>query len=99
MRRLAVVTGAFSNVGRAVAGVLVERGWQVRTLTNRRPAAGDPPSEPLPLHFEREHLVAALRGADVLVNTYWVRMPEHGASFDEAVANSRLLIDAAIASG
>jgi nucleoside-diphosphate-sugar epimerase len=97
--RTAVVTGAFSNIGRAVAGVLLRRGWTVRTLTNRRPAAGDPPLEAARLAFAPDALAGALRGTDALVNTYWVRMPEHGATFERAVANSRVLIDAALAAG
>jgi nucleoside-diphosphate-sugar epimerase len=97
MPSVAVVTGAFSNIGRVVAGVLRDRGWTVRTLTNRRPGAGDPPLDAFPLRFPPDD--AALRGADVLVNTYWVRMPEHGATFEDAVANSRILIDAAVAAG
>ncbi len=97
MPRVAVVTGAFSNIGRAVATDLQRRGWTIRTLTNRRPAADDLPIESFPLVFAREHLATALRGARALVNTYWVRMPEHGATFAEAVENSRVLVDAAVA--
>jgi len=99
MGEIAVVTGAFSNIGRAVAGALLERGWTVRTLTNRQAAPDDPPIESFPLRFERDHLARAVQGAHALVNTYWVRMREHGASFEDAVANSRLLIDVALASG
>jgi len=99
MPPVAVVTGAFGNIGRSVATVLRERGWTVRTLTRRRPAADDPPLESFPLRFAPDALTPALRGADALVNTYWVRMPEHGATFAQAVENSRLLIDAALAAG
>jgi len=38
---VAVVTGAYSNIGRAVAVALLARGWSIRTLTNRRPESGD----------------------------------------------------------
>src|SRR5262245_11941111 len=99
MPPVAVVTGAFGNIGRSAAMVLRERGWTVRTLTRRRPAADDPPFESFPLLFAPDALAPALRGADALVNTYWVRMPEHGATFEQAVDNSRLLIDAAVAAG
>lgn len=94
-----LVTGAFSNLGAAVAERLASAGDAVGTLTNR-PA---PPSTSLrpvvPLQFVRDHLVAALRGVDVVVNTYWVRTPSHGATFGQAVANSKLLVDAARSAG
>jgi NADH dehydrogenase len=91
----AVITGAFSYTGAAVADELLKRGYEVRTLTNRR-------SEKLPsapLKFEQEHLEAQLRGAETFVNTYWIRLPYAGQTFDTAVKNSRMLIDAAKSAG
>jgi NADH dehydrogenase len=38
-------------------------------------------------------------GADALINTYWVRLPYAGQTFDTAVENSRLLLQAAAAAG
>jgi uncharacterized protein YbjT (DUF2867 family) len=96
---VAVVTGAYSNIGRAVAAALLARGWSIRTLTNRRPESGDAVLDAFPLVFEPSALVRALRGADALVNTYWVRTLAHGPTFDQAVENSRLLIDAALEAG
>lgn len=98
----AVVTGAMSYIGSAVATSLQKRGWEVRALTNRaRPL--HPDQAPLPAHplqfVDRTALVSALAGARVLVNTYWVRYPEHGVSFDQAVANSAILFEAARAAG
>ena len=90
----AVVTGAFSNTGAAVATELDRRGWAIRTLTNRPP----PPASTIPvspLHFERNQLARALAGADVLVNTYWVRFPYRGVTFETAVRNSETLVLAA----
>jgi NADH dehydrogenase len=89
-----VITGAFSNTGAAVAGELARRGWSVRTLTNRPPPATS--SIPAtPLRFDRDLLTRALSGADAFVNTYWVRFPHRGITFDTGVQNSRLLIEAA----
>jgi NADH dehydrogenase len=53
-----------------------------------------------PLDFDDPSVLrAALSGVDVVFNTYWVRF-EHGATtFDDAVRNSRALIDAAAAAG
>jgi uncharacterized protein YbjT (DUF2867 family) len=96
-RPLAVVTGAFSYTGSAVTRVLLRRGWRVRTLTNRAPSISplDEPLETRPLRFERDLLGAALRSARLLVNTYWVRFPRRGVTFDHAVANTRTLLEAA----
>ncbi len=94
MPRRAVITGAFSYTGAAVAAELSARGWEVRTLTNRR----SPPGTPIgasPLRFEPEHLRRELAGADAFVNTYWVRLAHGGQSFETAVERSRLLLEAA----
>ena len=99
MTRRVVVTGVFSYTGGAIARQLLERGDEVVSLS-RRPA---PPAHPLaatvarePLQFdEPERLARSLQGADVLFNTYWIRFPRDGASFAQAVANSRALFQAA----
>ena len=98
----AVVTGAFSFIGSAAARSLFARGYSVRTLTNRSVPVNHPggPVEVHPLQFEdRSALVAAMRGAGVFVNTYWVRYPYVGTGFDTAVSNSRLLFEAAREAG
>ena len=93
------VTGAFSYTGSAVARSLLRRGIAVRTLTNRRAPINDPGGaiDIRPLQFDdRERLADSLRGAQTLVNTYWVRYPSVGVSFDRAVENTRMLFDAAV---
>jgi len=98
----AVVTGACSYTGRAVAASLLARGWRVRTLTNRVT-----PLHPLsaaldraPLQFDDPGaLVTFLRGADLFVNTYWIRYPRGRLDFDAAVANSAVLFAAAATAG
>jgi NADH dehydrogenase len=98
--RHVVVTGAFSNIGSATARELLARGHDVSTLTNRAPAAGDDPRiERHALRFERDHLVRALEGAQALVNTYWIRFPHGGTTFEHAVERSALLFDAAREAG
>jgi uncharacterized protein YbjT (DUF2867 family) len=96
-----VVTGAFSYSGAAIARELQNSGRQVRTLTahpNRAPANTD--IEVRPLDFARRtELIASLRGANTLYNTYWVRFAHGGLDHDVAVDNSRTLFEAATAAG
>jgi NADH dehydrogenase len=102
MAGIAVVTGAFSFTGSAVARSLIARGYRVRTLTNRREPLFDPGEaiETHPLQFEDRHaLAAAMTGADIFVNTYWVRYPYVGVGFDKAVENSNALCRAAAEAG
>lgn len=99
---IAVVTGAFSYTGSAVAKSLLARGFAVRTLTNRRAPVNDPggPIETYPLQFEDPgRLSEAMRGARVLVNTYWVRYPYVGVGFDQAVLNTGILLRSAREAG
>lgn len=99
---VAVVTGAFSYTGSAVAKSLIARGYTVRTLTNRTAPVHDPGPgvEAFPLQFaEPGRLEQAMRGAEIFVNTYWVRYPGVGVSFDNAVRNTGVLLNAARAAG
>ena len=98
MAKRAVVTGAFSYTGAAVAAELLARGWQVHALTNRKA----PPQSPVSageLRFEPDHLRHQLAGSDVFINTYWIRLPMAGQTFGTAVERSALLLDAAVAAG
>ncbi len=102
------ITGAFSNIGEATARELAGRGWTISTLTNRRPPnsllAEDLPdagASPAPhissihqLRFDRDHLVRALEGTDVFVNTYWIRFPHGDQNFRTAAQNCVRLMEA-----
>jgi NADH dehydrogenase len=93
-----VVTGAFSFTGRFIARRLITQERRVKTLTNHPQRAGteDITAEVAPLQFsDRDALVASLRGADVLYNTYWVRFRHGRVRFGDAVANTRILLGAA----
>jgi nucleoside-diphosphate-sugar epimerase len=97
-----VVTGAFGFTGAYIARRLLGAGRRVITLTNRRsdehPLADQVAAQPL--DFDRPgHLRDAMQGADTLYNTYWVRFPHGGATFDLAVENGRRLFAAAVAAG
>lgn len=96
-----VVTGAFGFLGRHIAGLLLEQGKEVATLTNS--ARPDPFGGRLSVHpldfTQPKALVRSLRGAAVLYNTYWIRFPMGTMTFDQAVQNSRTLIAAAAEAG
>jgi uncharacterized protein YbjT (DUF2867 family) len=93
-----VVTGAFGFAGRWITRRLVDSGERVVSLTNHLPRVnefGDRVT-PVPFNFDKpEELRKSLEGADVLYNTYWIRYPQGGLTFDAAVQNSRTLIQAA----
>ncbi len=97
-----VVIGALSYTGRSIARRLLAAGGEVRTLTGH-PGRVNPFGHRVavaPLRFEDPGaLVGALRGADVLYNTYWVRFPRGQATFARAVENTRALVAAAEEAG
>jgi len=92
------ITGAFSYTGKYVARLLLDRGYQVRTLTghpNRQNPFGSS-VEVFPYNFEQPgRLRESLRGTSTLINTYWVRFPRGESTFELAVRNTRTLIEAA----
>lgn len=97
-----VVTGAFGFSGQHIAKRLLQRGEQVRTLTNH-----SQPGSPLfgrvevsPLDFSNpKQLIESMSGASVLYNTYWVRFEYGRLGHQRAVENTRILIHAAEAAG
>ena len=99
---LNVVTGAFGFTGRYITSHLLEQGKQVRTLTNHaeHSNAFADKVEAIPLNFDdADALARSLESAAVLFNTYWIRFPWHGITFERAVANSRTLLEAAKRAG
>ena len=89
-----VVIGAFSYTGRYIARRLLATGKRVVTLT--RHPQDDPEISAYPLNFnDPAKLVGHLAGVTTLYNTYWVRFAYGDVSFDRAVANSRVLVQAA----
>ncbi len=97
-----VVTGAFGYSGQYIARRLLARGKDVRTLTNspNRPHDFGDQVEVDPFNFDRpESLRVALEGARVLYNTYWVRFNHSLFTHVDAVANTKILFEAARAAG
>lgn len=99
---LHVVTGAFGYSGKYIAKRLLEQGHRVRTITSKQPVH-DPFQglvEHHPLAFaNHSQLVASLRGATVLYNTYWVRFNHANFKHAEAVDNTIRLFKAAKEAG
>jgi nucleoside-diphosphate-sugar epimerase len=96
-----VVTGAFGYSGAAIARELLAAGHHVRTLTGHpgRAPAGTP-IDVRPTDFtEPAALERDLSGVHTLYNTYWIRFPRGGTTHETAVANSRILLDAAARAG
>jgi uncharacterized protein YbjT (DUF2867 family) len=93
-----VITGAFSYTGKYTTRLLLNRGYRIRTLTYH-PNRENPFGESVPVFaydFDRpDELRKSLRGASALINTYWVRFPHGGSTFEAAVQNTRTLIAAA----
>jgi NADH dehydrogenase len=98
-RDLDLVTGAFGNVGAAIATALAERGRRVRTLTSRSPSPGGPDIDVRPFSFDSPtRLTEAFDGVDTFYNTYWMRQGD-ASRYANAVARSTGLFDAAARAG
>jgi NADH dehydrogenase len=102
MSELHVVTGAFGFTGKHITRRLLDANIKVRTLTGH-PTRRSPVHdlvEVRPLQFaDARQLVADLRGARVLYNTYWVRFAYGRTTYESAVNNSMALIRAAREAG
>ena len=102
MPQLEVITGAFGYTGGYITRLLLAKGYRVRSLTGhpqRRNPFGDQVEVAL-FNFDKPaELVKSLEGADTLFNTYWIRFAYGELTFDKAVANTRILIDAAKRAG
>ncbi len=96
------VTGAFGYSGRYIAKRLLAAGEEVITLTNSLERE-NPFGERVNAHpfcfDEPAKLVEALRGVDVLYNTYWVRFNHKSFTHADAVKNTMILFDAAKEAG
>lgn len=97
-----VVTGAFGFSGKYITSRLLQKGVQVRTLT-QKPSSSSPFNgavKAFPFNFEHpDQLAATLRGSTVLYNTYWVRFNHSAFSHSEAVDNTLRMFEAAQRAG
>jgi len=95
-----LVTGASGFIGGAITERVVDRA-EVRSLTLHpsRQRFGTR-VRTFAYDFDQPRRMAeAFDGVDVFVNTYYIRFKYAGASFEQAVARSRALIDLAKATG
>lgn len=102
MSEFHVVTGAFGYTGKYIARRLISMGKKVKTITGR-PGKLNPFGEKLivePFNFDNpSRLVKSLEGATTLYNTYWVRFSYGQITFDRAVENTKILVNAAKEAG
>ena len=102
MSKLNIVTGATGYTGKYVTRRLLAMGQQVKSLTNH-PHRENPFGanvRMLPFNFENpKALTQSMRGATTLYNTYWVRFSHGKVTFDAAVKNTKILIEAAKRAG
>jgi uncharacterized protein YbjT (DUF2867 family) len=93
-----VVTGAFGYIGKYITRTLLELGSEVRTITTHpdKPNPFGSSVEAFPYNFDNPHqLIETLRGASTLYNTYWIRFPFDGQTFESALANTHTLFQCA----
>jgi NADH dehydrogenase len=92
------VTGVFGYSGRYIAQRLLIAGHSVVTLTNslKRDNPFGEQVQAFPFQFDQpEQLTKSLEGVDVLINTYWVRFDHRLFTHSQAVANTKILFQAA----
>lgn len=97
-----VITGAFSYTGKYITGRLLAMGKEVRTLTGHpdNPNPFGDAVKVFPFDFDQpQQLVKHLQGATTLYNTYWIRFAHGSMTFDKAVEQTKILIQAAEEAG
>jgi len=96
------VTGAFGYIGKYITKALLGRGGEVRTITTHpnKPSSFGATVKAFPYHFDdRDRLAQSLAGVETLYNTYWVRFPFDGQTYESALANTRTLFQCAQRAG
>lgn len=97
-----VVTGAMGYIGRYITAQLLESGRMVKTITTHvdKPRPFGKLVKVAPYNFDRPDLLGeTLQGAETLYNTYWIRFEQGGLTFSQAVENTKVLFQTAVAAG
>jgi len=93
-----MVTGAFSFTGSYIARELLKREHDLSTLTGH-PREDSPIYGEVSVHPYSFDDISSLEGIEVFVNTYWIRFPKYDVTWEDAVANSKKLVDNCVKSG
>jgi Predicted nucleoside-diphosphate-sugar epimerases len=97
-----IVTGAFGYIGNYITQYLLNQGEEVTTVTTHvdKPNPFGNIVKPHKYDFDNpEMLINHLKGADTLFNTYWIRFPFDGHTFESAVRDTEILFSAAKSAG
>lgn len=97
-----VVTGAFGYIGKYISKALLEKGRTVCTITTHphKPNPFGSAVKAFSYNFEDgEALTRTLNGADTLYNTYWIRFPFDGQTYESALQNTKTLFRCARQAG
>jgi len=97
-----IVTGAFGYIGKYITQTLLNKGLKVSTITTH-------PDKPNPFGAEVKafkynfddpsELIKTLDNADTLFNTYWIRFPYDGQTYETALENTEILFNCAKQAG
>ncbi|GAB4530158.1 MAG: hypothetical protein Fur0018_17230 [Anaerolineales bacterium] len=96
------ITGATGYTGKYIARRLLQGNAEIINLTGHpeRPNPFGARVQPAAFDFNNpSRMAAALADVDTLFNTYWVRFPYRGMTFERAVENSLALFEAARLAG
>ncbi|MFN2216128.1 MAG: SDR family oxidoreductase [Anaerolineales bacterium] len=96
------VTGSFGYIGKYITRRLIYVGRQVQTITTNpdKPNPFGGIVRAFPYHFENpKKLIQTLTGVETLYNTYWIRFPYDGQSYEDALENTRTLFHCAKEAG
>jgi nucleoside-diphosphate-sugar epimerase len=97
-----MVTGAFGYIGKYISKALLEKGRSLCTITTH-------PNKPNPFGSvvkafaysfdDADALTRMLEGVDTLYNTYWIRFPWDGLTYELALENTKTLFRCARQAG
>ena len=97
MKNNILVTGAFSFTGSFISRELLKSNDEISTFTNHPNENKEYFSQVrvFPYCFnEYQKMVDYLKDISIVINTYWIRFPKRGVTWENAISNSKILFDA-----